>query len=245
MGQQYFPGKNSENCSVGEFRLNQPGDISQKRKTWTRDSVRLLIELPHGRSRWFNWTRKITFASDARGWLLDMDFMRFLYQVLFEKMGNSLSREQGKLLEKLLYQMFQKKKIPYLAGKISGRRETYPGGIVIWSWWKGQVDVSRNKKCPLPQSYETMDDVEVFKTLGKGLFYAQEQILAHRLRLKQKGMIELYDEQGRHLTDYKNKWKRVLSVSICMPEYDFFTERQMVERILRSGGRHVSPRRWK
>ena len=91
------------------------------------------------------------------------------------------------------------------------------------------------KKCPLPRSYETMDDVEVFKTLGKGLFYAQEQILAHRLRLKQKGMIELYDEQGRHLTDYKTNGKRVLSVSICMPEYDFFTERQMVERILEVG----------
>lgn len=37
-------------------------------------------------------------------------FYEVLYQVLFEKMGNSLSREQGKLLEKLLYQMFQKKK---------------------------------------------------------------------------------------------------------------------------------------
>lgn len=76
--------------------------------------MRLLIELPHGRSL-IQLDEENYFCLDAR--MVGYGFYEVLYQVLFEKMGNSLSREQGKLLEKLLYQMFQKKKIPYLAGK--------------------------------------------------------------------------------------------------------------------------------
>lgn len=223
-----------ENCSVGEFRLNQLlGDISQKAEDVNKGFCAFVDRTTSWKKPLIQLDEENYFCLDAR--MVGYGFYEVLYQVLFEKMGNSLSREQGKLLEKLLYQMFQKKKIPYLAGKYLTEGDLSGRDCDMILDGKDKSMFLEIKKCPLPQSYETMDDVEVFKTLGKGLFYAQEQILAHRLRLKQKGMIELYDEQGRHLTDYKTNGKRVLSVSICMPEYDFFTERQMVERILEVG----------
>lgn len=223
-----------ENCSVGEFRLNQLlGDISQKAEDVNKGFCAFVDRTTSWKKPLIQLDKENYFCLDAR--MAGYGFYEVLYQVLFEKMGNNLSREQGKLLEKLLYQMFQKKKIPYLAGKYLTEGDLPGRDCDMILDGKDKSMFLEIKKCPLPQSYETMDDVEVFKTLGKGLFYAQEQILAHRLRLKQKGMIELYDEQGQHLTDYKTNGKRVLSVSICMPEYDFFTERQMVDRILEAG----------
>lgn len=223
-----------ENCSVGEFRLNQLlEDISQKAEDVNKEFCAFVDPTTSWKKPLIRLDKENYFCLDAR--MAGYGFYEVLYQILFEKMGNGLSRKQGKLLEKLLYGMFQKKKIPYLAGKYQAEGDLPERDCDMILDGKDKSMFLEIKKCPLPQSYETMDDVDVFKTLGKGLFYAQEQILAHRLRLKQKGMIALYDERGKHLTDYKISGKRVFSVGICMPEYDFFTERQMVERILEVG----------
>lgn len=90
------------------------------------------------------------------------------------------------------------------------------------------------KKCPLPDSYEQGDDVKVLQALGDGMLYAQEQILWHELRLKEKGVIELYDPEGNWLMDYSPGKKRIMAVSICMPEYDFLTDRSITEAFLES-----------
>ena len=69
-------------------------------------------------------------------------------------MGNSLSREQGKLLEKLLYQMFQKKKIPYLAGKYLTEGDLSGRDCDMILDGKDKSMFLEIKKCPLPRSYE-------------------------------------------------------------------------------------------
>ena len=90
------------------------------------------------------------------------------------------------------------------------------------------------KKCPLPGSYEQGDDVKVLQALGDGMLYAQEQILWHKLRLKEKGVLELYDANENRLPDFSPGRKTVLAVSICMPEYDFLTDRNATEMFLES-----------
>ena len=97
-----------ENCSVGEFRLNQLlGDISQKAEDVNKGFCAFVDRTTSWKKPLIQLDEENYFCLDAR--MVGYGFYEVLYQVLFEKMGNSLSREQGKLLEKLLYQMFQKK----------------------------------------------------------------------------------------------------------------------------------------
>ena len=66
------------------------------------------------------------------------------------------------------------------------------------------------------------------------MLYAQEQILWHKLRLKEKGALVLYDKERNYLQDYTPGKKKIIAMSICMPEYDFLTDRMMTETFLES-----------
>lgn len=161
-------------------------------------------------------------------------FYEAMYQIIFAKYGTVFSKYQGERLEEMVYQMFREKHFPYITGQYlpdGDLPERNCDMILEGTEWVMFVEI---KKCPLPGSYEQADDVDVLKALGEGMLYAQEQILWHKLRLKEKGALVLYDKAGNHLQNYTPGKKKVLAMSICMPEYDFLTDRMMTETFLES-----------
>ena len=161
-------------------------------------------------------------------------FYEAMYQIIFAKHGTVFSKYQGERLEEMVYQMFREKHFPYITGQYLPDGDLPERNCDMILEGTERVMFVEIKKCPLPGSYEQADDVDVLKALGEGMLYAQEQILWHKLRLKEKGALVLYDKAGNHLQNYTPGKKKVLAMSICMPEYDFLTDRMMTETFLES-----------
>ena len=161
-------------------------------------------------------------------------FYEAMYQIIFAKHGTVFSKYQGERLGEMVYQMFREKHFPYITGQYLPDGDLPERNCDMILEGTERVMFVEIKKCPLPGSYEQADDVDVLKALGEGMLYAQEQILWHKLRLKEKGALVLYDKAGNHLQNYTPGKKKVLAMSICMPEYDFLTDRMMTETFLES-----------
>ncbi|RHV78764.1 hypothetical protein DXB01_08195 [Clostridium sp. OF10-22XD] len=161
-------------------------------------------------------------------------FYEAMFQIIFARYGTVFSKYQGERLEKMVYQMFQEKHFPYITGQYLPVGDLPERNCDMILEGSERVMFVEIKKCPLPGSYEQADDVDVLKTLGEGMLYAQEQILWHKLRLKEKGALVLYDKERNYLQDYTPGKKKIIAMSICMPEYDFLTDRMMTETFLES-----------
>lgn len=160
----------------------------------------------------------------------------YLTQVIaaLARYGTVFSKYQGERLEEMVYQMFREKHFPYITGQYLPDGDLPERNCDMILEGSERVMFVEIKKCPLPGSYEQADDVDVLKTLGEGMLYAQEQILWHKLRLKEKGALVLYDKERNYLQDYTPGKKKIIAMSICMPEYDFLTDRMMTETFLES-----------
>lgn len=161
-------------------------------------------------------------------------FYEAMFQIIFARYGTVFSKYQGERLEKMVYQMFREKHFPYITGQYLPDGDLPERNCDMILEGSERVMFVEIKKCPLPGSYEQADDVDVLKTLGEGMLYAQEQILWHKLRLKEKGALVLYDKERNYLQDYTPGKKKIIAMSICMPEYDFLTDRMMTETFLES-----------
>lgn len=161
-------------------------------------------------------------------------FYEAMFQIIFARYGTVFSKYQGERLEKMVYQMFREKHFPYITGQYLPDGDLPERNCDMILEGSERVMFVELKKCPLPGSYEQADDVDVLKTLGEGMLYAQEQILWHKLRLKEKGALVLYDKERNYLQDYTPGKKKIIAMSICMPEYDFLTDRMMTETFLES-----------
>lgn len=161
-------------------------------------------------------------------------FYEAMFQIIFARYGTVFSKYQGERLEKMVYQMFREKHFPYITGQYLPDGDLPERNCDMILEGSERVMFVEIKKCPLPGSYEQADDVDVLKTLGEGMLYAQEQILWHKLRLKDKGALVLYDKERNYLQDYTPGKKKIIAMSICMPEYDFLTDRMMTETFLES-----------
>lgn len=161
-------------------------------------------------------------------------FYEAMFQIIFARYGTVFSKYQGERLEEMVYQMFQEKHFPYITGQYLPDGDLPERNCDMILEGSERVMFVEIKKCPLPGSYEQADDVDVLKTLGEGMLYAQEQILWHKLRLKEKGALVLYDKERNYLQDYTPGKKKIIAMSICMPEYDFLTDRMMTETFLES-----------
>lgn len=161
-------------------------------------------------------------------------FYEAMFQIIFARYGTVFSKYQGERLEEMVYQMFREKHFPYITGQYLPDGDLPERNCDMILEGSERVMFVEIKKCPLPGSYEQADDVDVLKTLGEGMLYAQEQILWHKLRLKEKGALVLYDKERNYLQDYTPGKKKIIAMSICMPEYDFLTDRMMTETFLES-----------
>ncbi len=170
------------------------------------------------------------FCLDGR--MSGFAFYEAMYQILYQSIGPTLSREQGRKLENMIYKMFKNKQIPYQTGKYKqiGSLPERDCDMILES--QKYVMFLEIKKCPLPSSYEQGDDVSVLRTLGEGMLFAQEQILWHKLRLKRFGVLELYNSERSF--QYTPGNKCIIATSVCMPEYDFLTERSFSKKFLES-----------
>lgn len=186
-----------------------------------------------------SWKKPLVRLEDDRYFCMDgrmagYAFYEVMYQILFSVYGSVFSKRQGENLENMVYKMFQEKRFPFLSGRypaFGDMPERDCDMILEGETYDIFLEI---KKCPLPVGYEEADDVEVLRALGEGMLYAQEQILWHKLMLKKKGALNLYDKNGDYLSDFTPGNKKIISVSICMPEYDFLTDRGITESFLES-----------
>lgn len=91
------------------------------------------------------------------------------------------------------------------------------------------------KKRSLPREFEIGDDVEVFKSLSEGMLVAQKQILNHRFHLIDNNKINLYDKEDKskyEVLEWKNR--RIIGISLCLPEYRFMTNKSFSSELLKS-----------
>lgn len=218
---------------ISEYKLSAIlNDVSIDVEQVNQNFIHYLDETNTWRKPLIRLDEEIYFCLDGR--MSGYGFYEVMYQIIFCVYGASFSAEQGDLLEEMVYKMFRSKHFSFVYGRykqIDDLPERDCDMILDNNDTTMFIEI---KKCPLPTSYERGNDIQVLKSLGKGMLYAQEQIMWHKVRLKEKGKLELYDKKWRKIQDYSLRNKRVIAVSICMPEYDFLTDRHITEAFLES-----------
>jgi hypothetical protein len=218
---------------ISEYKLNvMLQDISMEVEQVNPDFLHFLDKTNTWQKPLIKLDEEQYFCLDGR--MAGYAFYEVMYQILFTARGAVFSRRQGPVLEQMVYQMFKDKHFSYVTGKYKQIDDLPERDCDMILEGQKQVMFLEIKKCPLPNSYEQGDDVKVLQSLGDGMLYAQEQILWHKLRVKEKGVLELYDADGKRLMDYTPGNKQVMAVSICMPEYDFLTVQNITEAFLKS-----------
>ena len=170
------------------------------------------------------------YLFDAR--ISGVGFYRALYRQLDMLNGanTQLNRQLGLNLEKYIENLFKNHKYEYCSGKYS-----------LTNGKEGECDVIIDnedficglelKYTLLDNNYEVADDVSLFSTLGKGMIKAQRQLLRHRLDLMQQGLLCLTGKDKTVRTvKYDNR--PVVSISMCLSEYMFLSNKLIAEKIL-------------
>ena len=139
---------------------------------------------------------------------------------------------QGHNIEKMVYHSLCHKGIKFKYGKYNnGKNNEDECDLVLET--KDTILFIELKKCPLPNDYEELNVVNLFKSLSEGLLNAQKQILKHKLFLKMNKTMELYStDHGKQEIVYNGR--NIISVSICLPEYQFFTNKIICMKLLNS-----------
>lgn len=202
------------------------------------DSVEVNKDFCHFLDRTNTWQRPLVRLSGNRFFCMDARmagyaFYEVLYQIMYQNYGTLFNRKMGEKLEEVIYGIFEEKKIPFVKGKYKCIGELPERDCDMIIEGDKQLLFVEFKKIPLPDSYETGDDVSVLQVLDKGMLYAQEQILWHRLRLHQYGVLELEDDEGKRM-EIRENGRRIFSISLCMPEYDFLSDQMIVKKFMES-----------
>lgn len=202
------------------------------------DSVEVNKDFCHFLDRTNTWQRPLVRLSGNRFFCMDARmagyaFYEVLYQIMYQNYGTLINRKMGEKLEEVIYDIFEEKKIPFVKGRYKCIGELPERDCDMIIEGDKQLLFVEFKKIPLPDSYETGDDVSVLQVLDKGMLYAQEQILWHRLRLHQYGVLELEDDKGKSV-EIRENGRRIFSISLCMPEYDFLSDQMIVKKFMES-----------
>lgn len=172
--------------------------------------------------------------------LLDSRFCGFafcevMYQILKNNIKN-LDVEQGYLIEKMIYDFLDEKTIPYKHGKYEeGSSQEGECDLVLEN--DKYIIFIEIKKRPLPKTFEECDDIALFRTLAGGMVTAQKQLLRHKNYLQNNGVMNLsfqsFDGLNKKSIIQLND-KRIVCISICLPEYTFLTNKIISQKILES-----------
>lgn len=147
-----------------------------------------------------------------------------LYTLLHAE-EKTVGRKLGKSLEYFVKQLLDKKQFPYLGGLYKNKKEVAGECDLILEGKKSILFVEI-KKCPLGDGFRQADDVAIFHDLADGMLAGQIQAYRHRVRIENQGYLELYTQDNSqcpyHTLDLGNR--RVHTMSLCMPEYAYFTQ---------------------
>lgn len=163
-------------------------------------------------------------------------FCEVMYQILKKVKGLMLDRKIGLKIEDYVRSKLESKNIKFCSGYYALNNEKDKGECDVVLETKKNIVFIEIKKRSLPDTFELGDDVEVLRSLGDGMLNAQKQILRHRIYLQKNGSMKLYEEQDESSSYSVLEWKdrRIVSISICLPEYGFLTSKTISAKILES-----------
>lgn len=92
------------------------------------------------------------------------------------------------------------------------------------------------KKHALGGGFQQASDIDIFSDLTRGMLKAQVQAYRHRLALTAKGTLPLYrgaaDKHPYATLELKDR--HIHTMSICLPEYAFFTQAFLTEKLVQA-----------
>ena len=92
------------------------------------------------------------------------------------------------------------------------------------------------KKHALGGGFQQASDIDIFSDLTRGMLKAQVQAYRHRLALTAKGTLPLYrsaaDKHPYTILELKDRC--IHTMSICLPEYAFFTQTFLAEKLVQA-----------
>lgn len=158
-------------------------------------------------------------------------FCERLYQLLKERIPQ-LDRRMGPKLETLVKSLLDEKHIPYSSGIYkNGKQVAGECDIVLEGAQK--ILFLELKKCPLSDHFEQGSDIEIIHSLADGMIPGQLQALGHRTILEREGSLSLYQNASddRPYTTLTHGGRDIMTMSVCLPEYSFFTVTPLAHKI--------------
>lgn len=163
-------------------------------------------------------------------------FCERIYKTLKSIFGRVFDVILGEAVEALAKELLDEKGYCYKYGHYAIGVDNEQGECDLILETDKRILFIELKKRPLPEEFEMGDDVEVLKCLGEGMLTAQKQAFKHRLYLKKHGKISLYKnvDESIPFSELVGNGRMIDTISICLPEYCFFTTKTLASRIIES-----------
>jgi hypothetical protein len=163
-------------------------------------------------------------------------FSKVMHLILKNNKFSNLNRKIGELTEEFAKKKLNEKNIPFKSGHYALMNQDDKGECDIVLETKNEIVFLEIKKRSLPDEFELGDDVEVLRSLGDGMLNAQKQILRHRIYLQKHNKMRLYQEENENSlhSELELKGRRIVAVSMCLPEYGFLTNKTISSQLLES-----------
>ncbi|MFA7689182.1 MAG: hypothetical protein WCX96_03755 [Bacilli bacterium] len=163
-------------------------------------------------------------------------FIKAMDGILKREKVLALNRRLGEILEIYVKKKLEEKGYEYQSGHYSVDKPETKGECDIVLETKNEIIFLEVKKRGLPDTFELGDDVDTLKSLGEGMVHAQKQILKHRAFLQKNEFMKLHEEQDilypYTVLDLNNR--HLISISLCLPEYGFLTNKPISSALLES-----------
>lgn len=152
----------------------------------------------------------------------------------------ALGEDLGKEVEKLTARILDDRKIPYHHNGFyregTGRRNKNRVEFDFILEDHEHILFLEVKKHPLGEGFQQGSDVDIMFDLARGLLKAQVQAYRHRLKLSENGVLPLYhsDTDAEPYYILEQKGRKIHSMSVCLPEYAFFTQAFLAEKFVQA-----------
>lgn len=167
-------------------------------------------------------------------------FCECIYRQIKSRVSN-FDRNLGIPLEVLIKNKLKERKIPFSYGHYADMEGKDRDCDLILEG-TDKILFVEIKKRPLPGKFQQGDSLEIFSALADGMVYGQVQALRHRVMLEQNGTLTLYTD-STHETPCASLFlngRRIYTISVCLPEYAFFTTAVIAQKVLCLLNGHIS-----
>lgn len=209
-------------------------EISEDRKQINREYIEILTNTNIYEKPLIKLSEKTFFLISPH--FCGYSFCKVLYQIFKDINISNLDRKIGDLTEEYVKNKLKDKKFLFKNGHYSIDNQTNKGQCDIVLETEKDIVFIEIKKRSLPDSFELGDDVELLRSLGDGMLNAQKQILRHRIYLEKNKFMKIYKEEKANspYTILELKERRIISISMCLPEYGFLTNKTISSQLLES-----------